>query len=163
MHEMFDRILSLRISNVMTADPLTVELSDSMTAVSQLFAKHNLHAAPVNNELGQCVGIISTSDFVKRCESLSDADADEHRVFQDEEGIRVEPRSYDRVAECMSQGVQCVSRSTPLITAAKIMTQSHIHVLPVVESHQAVGVVSNLDVVAALVNAFEEAKNSLIS
>jgi hypothetical protein len=36
-----------------------------------------------------------------------------------------------------------------------------LHVLPVVEFHKPIGILSNIDVVAALVNAFEEAKQSI--
>lgn len=161
MHEMFDRIVSLRVGDVMTADPVTVEPTSSMAEVSRLFMNRQLHSAPVVDDSGKCVGIISASDFVKREDIYSESEQQPHELVHHEEGILLEPRSYDYVSDCMSPCVQTVSRSTSLIQAAKIMTGAHLHVLPVVEDHKPVGILSNLDVVAALVNAFDEAKREL--
>lgn len=159
MHHMFDRILSLRVSDVMTAGAVTVNESASMIDVARLFAEKRLHCAPVVDDNDRCIGIITASDFVKRCELLADSNGEPHEVVNREDGIQLEPRSFDYVSECMSQGVQSVNPSTPLIKAARVMNDAHLHVLPVVEDNRAVGVVSNLDVVAALVNAFEEARH----
>jgi CBS domain-containing protein len=161
MYDMFDRILSLRVGDVMATDPVTIDLSASMEDVSRVFAGQGLHSAPVIDEAGHCVGIITASDFVKRCHIFSAGEGQPHEVVESGEGILMEPRSYDNVSDCMTQGVQGIMPSTPLIKAARIMTQAHIHVLPVIEEHRPVGIVSNLDVVAALVNAFDEAKSNL--
>lgn len=161
MYQMFDRILSLRVNDVMSRGAVTVNASQSMCDVAHLFAKHNLHAAPVVDDSDQCVGIITASDFVRRCDQIDNCDGDPHDVVNREDGIQLEPRNYDYVNECMSHGVQSVTPSTPLVTAARVMTDAHLHVLPVVEDNRAVGVVSNLDVVSAMVKAFEEARNSV--
>lgn len=161
MHEMFDRIVTLRVGDVMTADPITVDASSSMSEVSHLFSTRRLHSAPVVDETGTCIGIITASDFVKRTDFYSEADQQPHEIVHQEEGILLEPRSYDYVTDCMTKFVQAVSPATPMIQAAKIMTGARLHILPVIEDHKPVGILSNLDIVAALVNAFEEAKHSL--
>ncbi len=161
MHEMFDRIVTLRVGDVMTADPVTVNASSSMAEVAHLFTENRLHSAPVVDDAGRCIGIITASDFVKRTEIYSEADQQPMEMVHGEEGILLEPRSYDYVDDCMSPCVQTVSSATPLIQAAKIMTGGHLHILPVVEAHKPIGILSNLDVVAALVNAFDEAKRSI--
>ena len=161
MNEMFERILSLRVSDVMASEPVTVDASASMADVSQLFASQGLHSAPVVDPSGRCIGIITSSDFVKRNEVYSVANGQPHEIARHEAGIEVEPRSYDYVSQCMTQGVQGVMPSTALIAAARIMTDAHLHVLPVIENNLPVGILSNLDVVAALVNAFEEARNAI--
>ena len=66
MHEMFDRILSLQVGDVMASEPITIDLSASMEDVAKIFASHGLHSAPVVDENDKCVGIITASDFVKR-------------------------------------------------------------------------------------------------
>ena len=158
MHQMFDRILSLRVSDVMSTEPITIDLSASMDDVSRVFAGHGLHSAPVVDEAGKCVGIITASDFVKRSEVYSSHQGEPHEVVRGEEGLQLESRSYDNVCDCMTQGVQALGPSTPLVKAARVMTEAHLHVLPVIEDHRPVGIISNLDIVAALVNAFDEAK-----
>ena len=161
MNEMFDRIVSLRVSNVMNRAPVTINASASMADVSRLFASEGLHSAPVVDESGSCVGIITASDFVKRNEIFSVSDGQPHEMVSQDDGIMVEPRSYDYVLDCMTQCVQAVTPTTSLISAARIMTDAHLHVLPVIEDEQLVGILSNLDVVAALINAFEEARNKI--
>ena len=161
MHEMFDRILSLQVGDVMASEPITIDLSASMEDVAKIFASHGLHSAPVVDENDKCVGIITASDFVKRSQIYSAAEGEPHELVRNEEAMQLESKSYDSVSDCMTQGVQAITRTTPLIKAARVMTEAHLHVLPVIEEHRPVGIVSNLDVVAALVNAFEEAKNTL--
>jgi CBS domain-containing protein len=161
MHEMFDRIVSLRVSDVMSRAPLTVDVSAGMSEVSEFLSTNNIHAAPVVDAQGQCVGIITATDFVKRSEVYSHHGDAARQMLHDNEGLRVEPKSYELVSDCMTSGIQSISPDMPLIAAARVMVDAHLHVLPVIEHHRPVGMLSNLDVVAALVNAFEEAKRTI--
>ncbi len=161
MHEMFDRIVTLRVSDVMSRDPLTVEANCSMNEVSRLFSEQGIHSAPVVDEQSQCVGIITASDFVKRADQYAHYETSTQQVIHDEDGLHMEPKSYEFVSDCMTSGTQAISPDMPLIAAARVMVDAHLHVLPVIEHHLPVGMLSNLDVVAALVNAFDEAKRTL--
>ena len=146
MYEMFDRILTLRVGDVMTTRPVMVEVSASMEEVARLFTKHRIHSAPVIDDSGRCVGIITASDFVKRMEIYSESAQHPVEMVHGEEGILAEPRSYDYVSDCMSASVQTIMASTPLIQAAKVMTGAHLHVLPVVEDHKPVGILMQLPI-----------------
>ena len=161
MFEMFDRILSLRVGDVMSSDPILIDASASMGRVSLEFSENKLHVAPVVDDAGHCIGIISASDFVRRTELYSRSEQQPHEVFHREEGILLEPCSYDYVTDCMAPCLQTIDKSASMIQAAKIMTGCRLHALPVVEDEKPIGMISNLDIVAALVNAIEEAKQSL--
>lgn len=161
MIEMFDRIISLRVGDVMTTNPILIDASSSMGRVSHEFSKKNLHVAPVVDDAGHCVGMISASDFVKRTEIYSQSEQQPHEAVHCEEGILLEPRSYDYVTDCMTPILKSTHKSASMIQAAKIMIDYHLHALPVVEEKKPIGVISNLDIVAALVNAIEEAKQAL--
>jgi CBS domain-containing protein len=145
----------------MAADPITIDSSASMAEVAQQFADHGIHSAPVVDDSGKCVGIVTASDFVKRDKIYATCEGQPHDVLASREGLQLEAKSYDCVSDCMTRGVQAITPETSLIVAARMMTQAHIHVLPVIRRHRPVGMVSNMDVVAALVNAFEEAKNAI--
>lgn len=161
MIEMFDRILSLRVSDVMTSHPITVKSCASMLDVSHLFVSKRLHSAPVVDDCGQCIGIITSSDFVKRIDRYWTSDVGPHEKVRPEESVLAGPQSHEKVSDCMTRSIHTISPSMALIAAARIMIDAHLHVVPVVEEQQPVGILSNLDVVAAMVNAFEEARNAI--
>jgi magnesium transporter len=69
----------------------------------------------------------------------------------------VEDLPHDMVSRFMSSGVQTIAAEAGLLEAARIMCATHVHRLPVMdEQHRPCGVVTSLDIVAALVNTVEE-------
>ena len=64
-------------------------------------------------------------------------------------------------ADIMSQGVKSVNAHELLLKAAQLMCAKHIHRLPVTgEDRRVVGVISTMDIVAAVLNALDEADAS---
>ena len=61
----------------------------------------------------------------------------------------------------MTSGIQSIDLDMPLIVAARVMDDTHLDELRVIDQQRPVGILSHLDVVAALVNAFDEAKGSI--
>ena len=51
------------VSTIMTPNPLTVQVDDRLSIVSQLFANNKIHHLPVVDK-EMLVGIISKSDFL---------------------------------------------------------------------------------------------------
>ncbi len=71
--------------------------------------------------------------------------------------LHIDEVADDLVSLHMTAAVQTVHRDASLVEAGRIMCAEHVHRLPVVEeSGQVVGLVSSLDIVAALVKAIEE-------
>ena len=160
---MFDRIASLRVSDVMAKAPITtVEPTAEMSSVARLFAQRELHSAPVVEDSGRCIGIVTASDFVQRTRSLAASEPDGlgRPMAPAEDAVMIESKSLGTVADCMTTAIQAIHPSTSLIQAARVMAEAHLHVLPVIEHDKPVGILSNIDIVAALVNAFDEARNS---
>ena len=63
----------------------------------------------------------------------------------------------DRVFHEMSSGVRSVQPEQTLLMAARIMCEKHVHRLPVLDPDgKPVGLITSMDVVAALVNAIDE-------
>ena len=57
----------------------------------------------------------------------------------------------------MTSALQSVAMHAPLLAAAKIMNAQHVHRLVVLdEKEKPIGVVSTMDIVAAIVNAIDE-------
>jgi CBS-domain-containing membrane protein len=63
----------------------------------------------------------------------------------------------DTVQDHMSRSVQSVRPEQTLLTAARIMCAQHVHRLPVLDVEgRSIGLLTSMDVVAALVNAIDE-------
>jgi CBS-domain-containing membrane protein len=59
----------------------------------------------------------------------------------------------------MSRDVNAVGAHEPLLKAAQLMCAKHLHRLPVTgEGRRVVGMVSTMDIVAAVLNALDEAE-----
>lgn len=155
MNSAIERLLSLRVADIMNVDILTISESDSMTSAAKRLFDHDVTGAPVVDAFGKCVGILSASDFVGR-------DADQHPTAvlvrtSIDEPYQLESLNDNLVKTHMSSVVRTVDAHRTLIDAARAMCDDHIHRLVVVdEAHRPVGIISTLDILAAMVAAIEE-------
>lgn len=60
-----DRLNALRVSHVMTRDPITANVRDSLPAIAGLFVDHRLSAVPVVDDEDKLVGLISYLDILR--------------------------------------------------------------------------------------------------
>jgi CBS domain-containing protein len=138
-----DRLMTLKVKDVMTRRVICVAKDQYLSAAAGLFLEKGISGAPVVDEKGRCVGMLSAIDYVRRAHAL-----------------RTEPdgdATAERVGEEMSSGVRSVQPEQTLLTAARIMCEKHVHRLPVLNLEgKPVGLITSMDVVAALVNAIDE-------
>jgi CBS domain-containing membrane protein len=129
------RLRSLRVSDAMTKSVVQVAANQTLGEVAKSFAEHQISSAPVVDEQGRCMGILSATDFLNH-------DA---------------PSLEQQVASYMTAAVKSIAPVAPLLTAAATMCAQHIHRLPVLDEYgRVVGMLSTMDIVAALLNAIEE-------
>jgi len=156
------RLRMLRVIDVMNRNVVKVNAQQSMTEIAKEFFDHDISAAPVVDELDHCVGILSATDFLRR-----DSHADEALFGRTQRaGVKhltgvanahVAGEVEDIASEYMTRTVRTVFSHTSLLSAAMLMNAEHIHRLPVVdENSHVVGMISTMDVVAALVNSMDE-------
>jgi len=155
MNSAIERLIGLRIDDVMNHTVVTVTESDDMQTAAQRIFDAQVTGAPVVNAIGECVGMLSASDFVGR-------DAGRHELQLLTRRSPTEPYSIEclndnLVGTHMSPLLQTVSEDAPLLQAARIMCREGIHRLVVVDEHRhPLGIVSTLDLVAAMIAAIEE-------
>lgn len=158
MNSAIERLLTLRVCDVMSRNVVSVEASKNMAQAATILTQHFISGAPVIGAQGQCVGILSATDFV-RCVAETNGTQCDTESKNGTTGNRhtCPAPSTDAVASHMSALVQTVDANHPLIQAARSMCQYHIHRLVVLDGqgHPA-GVLTALDIVAALINAVEE-------
>jgi CBS domain-containing protein len=126
------------VSEVMTGDVKTVTSSEVVGPVRDLLLDGKIHSAPVVDENGSVVGIITSLDLVE------------------------EWAPSQGVVTIMSDRVATVGPGTTLVDAARQMLDNHIHHLVVLEDNDLVGVVSSFDLLRELAGDVETHESSTV-
>ena len=143
---MEDRLRNLLVCDVMARNVVTVREDQLLADVAENLFNKGITGAPVVDANGVCVGMITSVDFMRR-QGAEDASAP------------WTPPINEEVGHLMTRGARTVSADSPLLDAARMMCNSHVHRLPVTASDgRLVGILTSLDVVASLVNAEDETK-----
>ncbi len=159
-----DRLASLRVADVMSREVVSVEAHNTMAKAARVLLENHVSGAPTIDEQGRCVGVLSATDFVRREVVRSGTERDvsgsiEHLVegSAKENPVEIEEVDDEIVAANMSTAVQAIAADMLVLQAAREMCVGHVHRLPVLDEHgRPQGVISSLDIVAALLNAIDE-------
>lgn len=162
-HLVGSRLQSLLVSDVMSPVVVDVSAHATMSDAAHTLSEHKVTGAPVVNETGRCVGVISMSDFGRSVPPENRAET----AFRDRVH-RLVPPSFDEpwtidavrdhlVTEHMSRDVYCIPQYGKLIEAARRMCTHHVHRLVVVNKHgHPIGVLTSLDIAASVVAVVDE-------
>jgi CBS-domain-containing membrane protein len=164
MNTSLERLQTIRVADAMSRDVVTVSANATLAEAARLLTQHEVSGVPVTDELGQCVGVLSAADFVKKEQAQEGSSglktlASEHMLVRDEGSgaFEIEHVAENLVKEFMSSAPQTIVAEQSLIDAAKYMLGEHIHRLIVVDKQASImGVISALDILAALVNVADE-------
>jgi CBS domain-containing protein len=146
------------VADIMDADPVTVTPQDTVETVVRLLREHEVQGVPVVNDGGRCVGIVTENDLV-----LADEEGDLHIPHYIElfgGVVFLEPlrRFEERLKKAIASTVEDLMTHDPVTVeaeatvkqAARIISEKHHNRLPVVQHGRLVGVVTRIDVLAAL-------------
>jgi CBS domain-containing protein len=150
------------VAEIMDREPATVSPDDDVRKVIEVLQTNDLPGVPVVDEAGKVLGIITDSDLV-----ISDEEADFHLphyvnimggvVFL-ESMKHFEERAKKAFAataeDMMTADPLTVGPDEPAEHAARLISEKHHNRLPVVDDEgRLVGVVTRVDVLAALTGA----------
>jgi acetoin utilization protein AcuB len=65
VHELYYLLAELQVKDIMTRNPLTVSVEDTVEHAAQLMLEHTISGLPVVDDTGQVVGIITQSDIFR--------------------------------------------------------------------------------------------------
>ena len=162
------RLGSLKACDVMTRDVIVLTDSNAIGDAVQMLKGQRITGAPVVDSAGKLVGILSISDLVQAAGSVSEEqdlpptplahgeDATTWDLFEKADVLGPEV-SVEEVRERMSRKVASVTDQAPLVEVARVMCSGHWHRVPVVDdSGSLCGIISTMDVLAAVVNTADE-------
>lgn len=138
------------VAKIMSPAPVVVEPEAPLRMVYRLMSEHHIRHIPVVSADG-LVGVISDRDVREALPSLATpANATEFAA------------AMDRVAvwEVMAEQVVTVTPRTPLAQAVHLLADRKIGCLPVMDTGQLVGIVTETDMLQALSGLLDELSGS---
>ena len=138
------------VKNLMTRDPLTIDPEAPLGTAIDVMRTGHLRHLPVVDEAGQLVGIITDRDL--RQAVLAPA-VSEYLSAAGQRRIRGLGEALEdiRVRDVMTWGVVTTHPDAPAAHAALIMFERRVGSLPVVEQGRLVGMLTERDLLRALV------------
>lgn len=151
---------SLCASDIMQTNLLTVATSTPLSEVEQLLAEHNISGAPVTDETGHIVGVVSMRDLFDRY--TQDPGARPRRgpgfyhlathdlADDDFDSFEVPPEAEETAQDVMTAQVFAVPTKMPIVDVARRMLELKIHrILVTNEKKRHVGLITTHDMLRA--------------
>ncbi len=151
-------LLNLTAADLMSEASVVLPAEMSLQAAARLLSRAQVSGAPVVNAEGRCIGVISTTDFLR----LAGNGASSVRVRPEVaesvcsawQIVDAESLPEQAVCQYMTPDPVTVGPSTPIGELARMMLDAHIHRVIVVErARRPAGVVSATDILAAVAQA----------
>ncbi|MDH4184024.1 MAG: CBS domain-containing protein [Nitrospinota bacterium] len=147
----------LKASDIMTRNPYTVSPRMSVRELTKALAEKNYTGAPVVDEQGKLVGVVTSSDLIYQKKKLHlptvftlfDAIIPLGGLHQVDE--QMDKMLGHDVADIMSTDLVTVGEDSSLEEIATIMTEEHKHLIPVVSEGKLTGIIDRWDVLKAIV------------
>ena len=152
----------MKIREIMTADVQVVHPQDSIAMVAKLFADRDIHGAPVVDEHGRLVGIVTESDVIR---STKTKYTTYNMVYPSIHQFGVEfkegttyadlSKAFEEVkhapvSEIMTAAVITATPDDLVEEVAPMMVKNHINRVPVVEGGIVVGIVTRGDILRGM-------------
>ncbi len=146
----------LNVEDIMTQELIAVGPTTSLAALQQLFLRHGIAGAPVIDEKGQPIGMVTSTDLIdpgRRSNKVGQPIY--YRLWRGTVrmvGISDEGEAPARgvVGDVMTPALVTIDRRATLREAVQLMAQSDIHHLVVTEAGRARGVLTAMDCLKAM-------------
>ena len=131
------------VSKIMTAQPITVNETNKVSDVAQIFKERSIHHIPVVSG-SKLIGMISKTDM-ERISFVTGT--------QDE---KANTQIYDALSidQVMTKNVVVVNSNTSIKEVAQILAKNEFHALPVVDNGELVGIVTTTDLMQYMLDQF---------
>jgi CBS-domain-containing membrane protein len=146
---------SLLARDLMSRDMLLIPQRSSLRHAAHMLAQSQVSGAPVVDETGRCVGVLSTTDFMRWVDQEERAETQRPRnhacVCSEWEVVNPESLPADEVRSYMTPDPVAVSPDTQIDELARMMLNAHIHRLVVLDSaRRPIGIITSTDILAAV-------------
>ena len=142
---------ALTAEDLMTCNVMVVPARMSLRGAAGLLMQARVSGAPVVDDQGRCVGVLSTTDFLKAAGSHPVHRSPESCVCSEWQVVDFCAVPEDSVERYMTGDPVTVTPDIPLAELARRMLDAHIHrVIVVNEARKPIGIISSTDILAAV-------------
>jgi CBS-domain-containing membrane protein len=162
-------LLDLVAKDLMNGEVLTIPRDMGMQAAARWLGQIHSSGAPVVDEEGCCVGVLSSNDFVACCAASRTRCAKQRAeancgpcafpdcVSSEWQMVNVAERVESLVCDHMTPDPATARPETSITQLARMMRDAHIHRLIIVDDQRRpLGIVSSTDIVAAVARVGED-------
>jgi CBS domain-containing protein len=149
----------MQARDVMVTPVITVKPSTTVHEVARQFLERQISGAPVVDDKGELVGIISEGDLLHRVEAGTERRRSWWlRAFTEANTLATEyVKAHGRkVSDVMTHSVITAAPETPLHEVATLLEKNAIKRLPILENGQLVGIVSRANLLQAVASARQQ-------
>jgi CBS domain-containing protein len=151
----------MKARDFMTTDVLTVRPETTVKELASLFIDRQVSGAPVVDKDGKLVGIITEADLIEQNKNLHIPTVitlfeaviylENPRHMEDE----IKEMMASTVADLAKKDVVTATEETDIHEVASLMSEKHVHLIPVVRGETVVGIIGKADMVRALMRMGE--------
>lgn len=149
----------MKARDVMVSPVITIKPHSSVKEAAQIFVNRRISAAPVMDDQGNLVGIVSEGDLLRRAEAGTERRRSSWLLlFTGNETLATEyVRAHARkVADVMTRDVITATPDTPLHEIASLLEKNSIKRVPIISKGRVIGLVSRANLIQAVATARKE-------
>lgn len=147
----------LKVADVMTTAVRTVKKETSIRELAELFANYKISTAPVVDDSGSLLGVVTETDLIEQDRNLHIPTVislfDWVIYLESEKKFEKELKKVtgQTVGDIFSAECTTVSPTTPVSEVADIMSREKIHAIPVLEGGRLVGIIARIDLIRSMI------------
>ena len=136
--------------NVMTHDPITVDVSTSAHELARILTDNDISGVPVIDVQDRVIGVVSKTDLLKWCVTGGDSDHDLLASLKARQTRRADADSLGVVEDFMSSDPVVATADEPITWLARRMVEEKVHRIAIVDEDGClIGIVTSLDLLKA--------------
>jgi CBS domain-containing protein len=152
----------MKVEEVMTKKVITLKPSQTISEAVAKLAEHHISGAPVMDENGKTVGIVTEKDIlnamktrIKSIEMIYPSLSVVSVAFVENDTMKETMEAFNeisslKVSEIMVRDYIFAEKGTDLAKVVEVMSKKGINRVPVMDSGKLIGIVSRADIIKGL-------------
>jgi CBS domain-containing protein len=146
--------------DIMRTDVVTVDYAAPLSDVERTLSEHRISGAPVTDEAGHIIGIVSLKDLIERYAEEPESHprrgagffhlSSEEMLEDDFESFEIPAESEETAQDVMTAQIYSVEATAGLQEIATIMTRHNVHRVLVQEDGKYVGLITTMEILDSL-------------